>query len=184
MIPYLVSTSLLFGCSAFIGNGFSPVFSVMKETGRSRLPWHGLALFFLVKLVFDAATGVLGWTWVQYPAWALCYWLAKHSAVASSTLFYLLSNTICFFQMNGTSPGAPALYSPDFAGYLACLTAGLPFYGRSLAATIVACLAFHGLHAAAPVRYERWIRAATARGLRPAARRHDPAVIRTIGIRV
>lgn len=164
MIAYILSTIFLFGCSVFIGNGFSPVFSVMKETGRSRLPWHGLVVFFIVKLLFDAATGVLAYTWLQYPVWGLCYWLAKQSAVASATLFYLLSNTVCFFQMNGSIPGLPAIYTPDIAGYVACMAAGLPYYGRSLLATVVACLAFRALRTAAPAQYERFLRPARARG--------------------
>ena len=164
MIAYFISTILLFGCSVFIGNGFSPVFSVMKETGRSRLPWHGLGLFFLVKVIFDAATGVLAFTWLQYPIWGLCYWLAKKSAVASATLFYLLSNSVCFFQMNGMFGELTAIYTPDLTGYIACMTAGLPYYGRSLIATVVACLVFRALRVAAPVQYERLLRPAHAQG--------------------
>ena len=163
MIAYFSSTLLLFGCSVFIGNGFSPVFSVMKETRRSNLPWHSLGLFFLVKILFDAATGALGFTWLQYPIWAICYLLAKKSAIASATLFYLLSNSICFFQMNGTGAGLPALYTPDLAGYIACMAAGLPYYGRSLLATIAASLAFRALQAIAPIRYERLLHPAHAR---------------------
>lgn len=162
MAAYYISTVLLFGCSAFIGNGFSPVFSVMKETCRGRLPWRGLGMFFLVKASFDAATGSLAFTWPQYPVWGLCYWLSRRSAVASATLFYLLSNSVCFLQMNGTSAGAPALYAPDAAGYLACMAAGLPYYARSLAATVAACVAFRALRAAAPARYGRVMRAEAA----------------------
>ena len=136
MIPFLVSSLSLFACSVFIGNGFSPVFGVMKQTSRSRMPALALGLFFASKLCYDLASGVLPWTIAQYPVWLLCYFVARKSSLLSATVFFLLSNTVCFFQMNGTIP-AWKMYSADWAGYCACMAAGLPYYLRSLAATAV-----------------------------------------------
>ena len=134
MIPFLVSSFSLFGCSVLVGNGFSPVFGVMKQTSRSRMPALALGLFFASKVVFDLATGVLPWTLAQYPVWLLCYFVARKSSLLSATAFYLFSNTVCFFQMNGSVPAWQA-YTNDWAGYCACMEAGLPYYLRSLAAT-------------------------------------------------
>ncbi len=137
MIPALLSVIALFACSVFVGNGFSPVFAVMKQTRRSRIPYICLAIFFAVKLAFDAGTGVLGFTLVQYPIWLLCYLVSRQSAVLSATVFFFLSNTLCFFQMNGSIPEL-ATYEPSLAGYGACLLSGLPYYLRSLVATVLA----------------------------------------------
>lgn len=40
--------------------------------------------------------------------------------LSSSILFYIITNSFCFFEGN--------LYGPGLAGYLKCLAAGLPFY--------------------------------------------------------
>ncbi len=149
MIAAILSAFALFACSVLVGNGFSPVFAVMKQTRRSRIPFLCLAIFFAVKLAFDAGTGVLGFTLVQYPVWLLCYFAARRSAILSATVFFLLSNTLCFFQMNGSIPEL-ATYAPTFAGYLACLAAGLPYYLRSLAATVLADALLVGLLRRAP----------------------------------
>ena len=154
MLAAIFSAIALCACSVFIGNGFSPVFAVMKETRRSRIPLFCIGLFFALKLAYDAATGVLAFTLVQYPIWALCYYVAKRSALLSATLFFFLSNTICFFQMNGTIPGW-ATYPPSFAGYIECMAAGLPYYLRSLVATVVSDVAIVWLlrHAPGPLRF-------------------------------
>lgn len=136
MIPSLIAISALFFCSTAIANGFSPVFAVMGETRKSRLPWISLAIFFACKLAFDLATGVIAFTVIQYPVWALCYYLAKRSAILSATAFYLLSNTLCFFTMNGMI-GAIEIYPATASGYIACMGAGIPFYLRSLLATVI-----------------------------------------------
>lgn len=136
MFLAIVSFLSLFLCSVLIGNGFSPVFAVMKATRRSTLPWIGLAIFFAVKIVFDSASHVLPFTLMQYPIWAACYLLAKRSALLSATAFYILSNTACFFTMNGNIPSM-AMYTPDFAGYITCMAAGIPFYLRSIVATVI-----------------------------------------------
>lgn len=160
MTPFVLASLSLFGCSLFVGNGFSPVFGVMKQTSRSRMPSLALVLFFVSKLGFDLATGVLPWTLSQYPVWLLCYFAARASSLLSATVFYLLSNTACFFQMNGSVP-AWQVYSADWAGYCACMAAGLPYYLRSLAAT----LAFEGFWALGTrfeVRPVPWLRASLA----------------------
>ena len=153
MFAAILSSIALCACSVFIGNGFSPVFAVMKETRRSRMPLFCIGMFFALKLAFDASTGVLAFTLVQYPLWALCYLVAKRSALLSATLFFLLSNTICFFQMNGLIPGWET-YPPSFAGYLECMAAGLPYYLRSIVATVVSDVAIVWLlrHAPEPLR--------------------------------
>ncbi len=153
MLAAILSAIALCACSVFVGNGFSPVFAVMKETRRSRIPLFCIGLFFALKLVYDTATGVLAFTLVQYPVWALCYYWAKHSALLSATLFFILSNTICFFQMNGTIPGW-VTYPPSFAGYIECMAAGLPYYLRSIVATVVSDAAIVWLlrHAPEPLR--------------------------------
>lgn len=136
MITSLITISTLFFCSTAISNGFSPVFAVMGETRKSRLPWISLAIFFACKLAIDLATGVIGFTVIQYPVWALCYYIAKRSAIFSATVFYLLSNTLCFFTMNGML-GSLEVYPATASGYIACMAAGLPFYLRSLLATVI-----------------------------------------------
>ena len=65
MITSLITISTLFFCSTAISNGFSPVFAVMGETRKSRLPWISLAIFFACKLAIDLATGVIGFTVIQ-----------------------------------------------------------------------------------------------------------------------
>lgn len=40
--------------------------------------------------------------------------------LSSSILFYIITNSFCFFEGN--------LYGPGLAGYFKCLAAGLPFY--------------------------------------------------------
>ncbi len=153
MLAAIISAVALCACSVFIGNGFSPVFAVMKETRRSRIPLFCIGAFFALKLGFDAATGVLAFTLVQYPVWALCYLVAKRSALLSATLFFLLSNTLCFFQMNGSIPGW-ATYPPTFAGYIECMAAGLPYYLRSIVATVISDAAIVWLlrHSPEPLR--------------------------------
>jgi hypothetical protein len=108
----------------------------MKQTARSRMPALALGLFFASKVGYDLATGALPWTLAQYPVWLLCYFVARKSSLLSATVFFLLSNTACFFQMNGSVPAWQA-YTNDWAGYWACMGAGLPYYLRSLAATAV-----------------------------------------------
>lgn len=135
MLAAILSAVALCACSVLIGNGFSPVFAVMKETRRSRIPLFCIGLFFALKLSYDAATGVLAFTLAQYPAWGLCYLVAKRSALLSATLFFLLSNTLCFFQMNGSIPEFTT-YPATFAGYLECMAAGVPYYLRSIVATV------------------------------------------------
>ena len=154
MLAAILSAVLLCACSVLIGNGFSPVFAVMKETRRSRIPFLCISLFFAFKLAFDAATGVLAFTLVQYPAWALCYFAARRSALLSATLFFLLSNSLCFFQMNGSIPGWTT-YPPTFAGYIECMVAGVPYYLRSLVATVISDMAIVWLlrHAPGSLRF-------------------------------
>lgn len=153
MFAAILSAIALCICSVLIGNGFSPVFAVMKETRRSRIPLFCIVFFFAIKLAYDSACGVLAFTLVQYPAWALCYLVAKRSAILSATLFFILSNTICFFQMNGSIPEFTT-YPATFAGYLECMAAGVPYYLRSLAATIVwdAAILWLIRHSPAPLR--------------------------------
>lgn len=136
MFAAILSAIALCACSVLIGNGFSPVFAVMKETRRSRIPLFCISFFFALKIAYDSTCGVLAFTLVQYPVWVLCYLAAKRSAILSATLFFLLSNTICFFQMNGSIPEFTT-YPATFAGYLECMAAGVPYYLRSIAATIV-----------------------------------------------
>lgn len=160
MIPFALSSLALFGCSVLVGTGFSPVFGVMKQTARSRMPAAALGIFFASKLAWDLATGVLPWTLPQYPVWLVCFFVARTSSLLSATVFYLLSNTACFFQMNGSVP-AWQVYSNDLAGYRACMAAGLPYYLRSLAATVV----FEGLWEFGnrfEVRPVTWLRASLA----------------------
>ena len=161
MTSFILSSLSLFACSVFIGNGFSPVFGVMKQTSRSRMPTLALGLFFASKLGYDLFTGVLPWTASQYPVWLLCYFVARKSSLLSATVFFLLSNTACFFQMNGSIP-AWKTYSADWSGYLACMGAGVPYYLRSLAAT-AAFEAFWLLGTRLELRPVLWLRASLAR---------------------
>lgn len=133
-IKTLSISALLYLPSAFIGNGFSPVFSVMKETRHSYLPHASLAIFFLLKLLLDITTGVLTQTLLLYPIWYICYLTSHKSAILSATTFYLLSNTLFFFTST--------IYPPTLSGYTTCMLAGLPFYLRSLLATSIFSLIF------------------------------------------
>lgn len=130
-----------------VGNGFSPVFAVMGETRRSRMPWAGLAAFFATKLAVDAATGVLPFTWVHYPVWAVTYWSARKGGLVAATVFYVLSNSLCFWQMLGT------IYPPTWAGYWSCMAAGLPYCLRSLIATLLFSALFAWLRHTLPLRW-------------------------------
>ncbi len=147
MIAFWISSLSLFACSMLVGNGFSPVFAVMGETRRSRMPWAGLAAFFATKLAVDAGTGVLGFTWVQYPVWAVTYFAAHKGGLVAATVFYVLSNSLCFWQMIG-SP-----YPPTWAGYWSCMAAGLPYYLRSLLATLLFSALFAWLRHVLPLRW-------------------------------
>ena len=61
------------------------------------------------------------------------------AALLGPTSFFLVSNYSVWVA--ASHPGG--MYAPTFAGLLACLTAGLPFYGRGLASTgLVLALAF------------------------------------------
>lgn len=147
MIGFWISSLSLFACSMLVGNGFSPVFAVMGETRRSRMPWAGLAAFFAAKLAVDAGTGVLGFTWVQYPAWAVTYFAARKGGIVAATVFYVLSNSLCFWQMS------PEFYPATWAGYGQCMAAGIPYYLRSLLATLLFGLLLWWLREILP---ERW----------------------------
>lgn len=115
-----------FLCSAFIGNGYSPVFSVMAETRRRKSDLTGTLSFFSAKLGNDIATGVLVFTLPHYIVYLIAYLASKWGSVAASLTFYLVSNSVCFFQMLGT------FYPPTVEGYLSCMVAGLPFLVRNL----------------------------------------------------
>ena len=49
------------------------------------------------------------------------------SALAGSLLFFLVTNFMSWWMYSGT------MYSSDFAGLLACYTAGIPFFGGTVA---------------------------------------------------
>lgn len=159
MIGFWISSLSLFACSFLVGNGFSPVFAVMGETRRSRMPWAGLAAFFATKLAWDAGTGVLGFTWVQYPVWAVTYFAARKGGIVAATVFYVLSNSLCFWQMIG-SP-----YPPTLAGYWECMAAGLPYYLRSLLATLLFGALLWWLRESLPERWRRRVCLAEQGGL-------------------
>ena len=115
-----------FFCSAFIGNGYSPVFSVMAETRRRKSDLTGTMSFFSAKLGNDIATGVLVFTFPHYIVYLVAYLASKWGSVAASLTFYFVSNSVCFFQMLGT------FYPATIEGYWACMVAGLPFLLRNL----------------------------------------------------
>lgn len=138
----IISVLSLFGCSLAFHNGFSPVFSVMKEVRNGRMVNTGIFAFFLVKLAFDASTGVLATTIWQYPCFFVAWFVSQWSSLGSATAFYILSNTICFIQMSGMLESSIYLYPPTWYGYCECMMAGLPYYINSLAATFLFTFAF------------------------------------------
>lgn len=73
--------------------------------------WLGFAAVFLI--------GRLGLGQIRAPRVA-------GFAILSSVVFFLLTNFVSW-QL------APELYSRDFAGLIACYTAGLPFFGGTIA---------------------------------------------------
>lgn len=136
MFSSFLTALLLVSASLMVGNGFSPVFAVMHRTAKSGKCLMALGAFFFAKIVFDLLSGAILFTLPQYPVWYICFKVSRKSAFLSATLFYLLSNTVCFFQMGGE--GSVAIYPWSAQGYLACMAAGLPYYARSLLATILA----------------------------------------------
>lgn len=127
---------LCFLCSAFVGGGYSPVFSVMAESRRRKSDLNGMASFFGAKAAYDLCSGVLPFTAPHYLAYALAYLASRWGSVAASFCFYLVSNSICFFQMLGS------FYPPTFAGYASCMWAGVPFLLRSIVGCLAMDLAF------------------------------------------
>ena len=129
-IAEFIAYGACFMCSAFVGNGYSPVFSVMAESRRRNTDIVGTLSFFGVKFINDLVTGVLLFTAPHYVVWMIAYACSKWGSVVSSISFYLISNSVCFFQMAGS------FYPFTAGGYFECMAAGLPF----LAHSIVGCL--------------------------------------------
>lgn len=127
---------LCFICSASVGGGYSPVFSVMAESRRRGGDLAGTVSFFGVKAAYDLCTGVLPFTAPHYIAYALAYLASKRGSVAASFCFFAVSNSICFFQMAGT------FYPPTFAGYADCILAGVPFLLRNIIGCLTADIGF------------------------------------------
>lgn len=148
----LISVAGMCGCTLAFHNGFSPVFSVFKESRKGRVAKLGVVAFFVAKLIFDAVTGVLPATILQYPCYYCAWVIAEKTAVGSATLFYLMSNSVCWLQMSGVIGGFPPIYSNDVFGYVTCMTAGLPYYVNSIAATVLFSLAFSFIRDLANIR--------------------------------
>ena len=89
-------------------------------------PFEGLYKYQLLNYSILLITTLLGWALKgrNYSRLAI-------GAFSAPTLFFLLSNGSVWATSDGV------LYTKDFSGLVACLTAGLPFYGHSLAATFI-----------------------------------------------
>ena len=137
-----IAYGLCFLCSAYIGGGYSPVFSVMAETRRRKSDLTGTLSFFAAKFGNDLATGVLVFTLPHYFVYAIAYVASKWGSVAASVVFYLVSNSVCFFQMMGS------FYPPTVEGYWLCMLAGVPFLFRNLAGCLMMDAMFAALRRA------------------------------------
>ena len=137
-------------------SGFSPIFAIalfsgmmIKDKGMSfLLPL--IALFasdVLIQLFYQLGmfpfAGFYSHQFINYGLLLLATligWAVKGKnysslfagAVAAPTVFFLLSNLSVW-----ASTGAFQLYPKTMAGLMACYVGGLPFYERSLVATIV-----------------------------------------------
>jgi hypothetical protein len=54
-------------------------------------------------------------------------------SIMSSVIFFILSNSACFFISNPVYH----MYAQNFGGYIACITAGVPFFRTNLIADLV-----------------------------------------------
>lgn len=155
----LLLAALATVCKYFFGpdldwSGFSPIIAIalfsgliIKERNISfLLPLLALfisdvAIQFLYKQGLFPYAGFYKDQWINYLLLLGCTligWIIqakKYSnlavaSVAAPTLFYLASNFIVW-------TGSQVSYTKDFNGLLKCYIAALPFYERSLIATIV-----------------------------------------------
>jgi hypothetical protein len=153
LIATAVACKLLFGNNISM-SGFSPIIAIAVFSG---MMFKEKSMSFLLPLVAVFATDVVieilhrinlfdypGFyknQWINYSlllgctllGWAFKgknYTSIAGAAIASPTLFFLLSNcSVWFFSKT--------LYAPNFQGLMDCYTAGLPFYKNALLATIV-----------------------------------------------
>ena len=146
-------------CKYFFGpdlswSGFSPIIAIalfsgliIKERNASfLLPL--LALFIsdvAIQVLYKQGSfpyaGFYTGQWINYLILLACTLLGwilqakKYSnliigAIAAPTIFFLISNFIVW-------TGSQVTYSKDFSGLMKCYIAGLPFYERSLIATVL-----------------------------------------------
>lgn len=149
MLAIISSVVLLF-ISGFIGNGWSPVFALFSVS-RTRYFNKSMALFLTGKVLFDFFTGVFAFTYIVYLSYLVSYlavrWVPSKVSclVISATMFYFVSNTLCFVQ-NCTVFADCAMYAKNFLGYLDCMVAGLPYYFRSLLSGLFVYFSAHCLY--------------------------------------
>lgn len=74
---------------------------------------------------------VLGCTYIGFIFKAATYRNIGLAAFIAPTIFFFLSNGLVWLQATEIT------YTKDLAGFITCLTAGLPFYKNSLISTLV-----------------------------------------------
>jgi len=110
-------------------------------------------------IVGAAAGGHSGYTStspVIYGSFMIIVWIGRRmlrnvtgvrvgaAAFLCSLQFFLLTN---FALWLGAAKSATSFYSPNLSGLVACYTAGLPFWGRTLAGDLFFSGALFGIHA-------------------------------------
>ena len=106
----------------------------------------------LVQMVAFASIAMTGWI-LRKRFTALRFGLA---CFAGPTAFYLISNFGVWLGFHS--------YPPTWQGLIACYSAGIPFYGRSLASTILFAAILFGMQRLHSVHMEQT--------------RHSPAIVR------
>lgn len=131
---------------------FSPVGSLSLFAGARMRGWQAYALPLLLMAVTDPLVGgYSAATPLIYASFLINVWIGSRlrntenplwigaAAVLGSLQFFLLTN---FAWLSGSS-----MYPHTWAGVVACYTAALPFYGRTLASDLLYSAALFGLHA-------------------------------------
>lgn len=147
----LLGFALAAFCSCFIGMGFNPIHYFISRGKRTNYSWYGVGLYILFRIIQALATGTFAYISVisVYITYIICILISKKtdSFIVNSLVFYFITNTVCFFEMSGAIFGLPSymggfvVYTPDIAGYFACMVAGLPYLLRGLLACLICYLA-------------------------------------------
>jgi hypothetical protein len=145
---------------------FAPVGALSLFAGARLRGWRAYALPLALMIVTDPLLGgYSAATPLVYLSFLLNVWIGSRlrqtenplaiggAALAGSVQFFLITNFAWL--------AASSMYPHTLAGVLACYTAGVPFFWRTLASDLVYAGVFFGLHA--------WLSRTVARSERVAA---------------